>query len=305
MGRMTRRLTGLNDFEAAARHSSFHKAAAELLKTPAAVSMQIKQLESAIGFPLFTRHARRVELTERGEELAATVSGSLARIEDKIQELQRLDSDIIVRVTSTHSFSLKWLAPRLPRLAQLRPELDIRVIASDDVVDVERGDCDVALRYSAERVGERLLKDWLVPVVSPATGCDSLERAGHLPLLHEGDTSLWEAFIEAQGIGALQIGTGSRRYSHSGLLVQAACAGSGVALAPYSIACEDIRAGRLIILPGKPLRAPRDFYIITHVGLLRPAVAAFVDWLRSEAFEVEAELATIVGDFSEEPSGVH
>lgn len=305
MGRITRRLTGLNDFEAAARHRSFHKAAAELLKTPAAVSMQIKQLESAIGFPLFTRHARRVELTERGQELAATVSGSLGRIEDKVRELQRLDSDIVVRVTSTHSFSLKWLAPRLPRLAQLRPELDIRIIASDDVIDVERGDCDVALRYSAERVGEQLFEDWLVPVVSPATGCDSLESAAELPLLHEGDTSLWEAFTEAQGPGEIGICAGSRRYSHSGLLVQAACAGSGVALAPYSIACEDIRGGRLIILPSKPLRAPRNFHIITHAGMVRPAVAAFIDWLRSEALEAKAELAKIVGGFEPISSGVH
>lgn len=283
----------MNDFEAAARHGSFQKAAAELLKTPAAVSMQIKQLESVIGFALFTRHARGVELTERGRELAATVSGSLARIEDKIRQLQRSDPDSVVRVTSTHSFSIKWLAPRLPNLVQCRSELDVRIMASDDVVDVERGDCDIAIRYSAEPVGERLFADWLVPVVSPATRCSTLEEAMRLPLLLEGDTSLWETFLEQQKPRDLAFSTAARRYSHSGLLVQAACAASGIALAPFSIASEDIRQGRLMILPCAPLRATREFYIVTRSSAVGPAVSAFLEWIRTEAREMESQLSKI------------
>jgi LysR family glycine cleavage system transcriptional activator len=293
MGRLTRRLTGLNDFEAAARHGSFHKAAGELLKTPAAVSMQIKQLESSLGFLLFTRHARRVELTERGKELAATVAGSLARIEDKVRQLQRLDTDAIVRVTSTHSFSIKWLAPRLPDLAHCRSELDVRLIASDELVDVQGGECDVAIRYSAEAVGERLFEDWLVPVVSPATKCDTLEAAVKLPLLVEGDTSLWEEFLEIQDRTGLSLGSKGRRYSHSGLLVQAACAGSGVALAPFSIASEDIRQGRLVVVPSTPLRALRDFYIVTAQRPLSTATEIFVDWLRNQSREMDTAFSEL------------
>lgn len=293
MGRIARRLTGLNDFEAAARHGSFQQAAAELLKTPAAVSLQIKQLENAIGFALFTRHARGVELTERGRELAATVGGSLARIEDKVQQLQRLDPDTVVRVTSTHSFSIKWLAPRLPNLAQCRSELDVRLIASDDVLDISRGDCDVAVRYSAEPIGERLFADWLVPVVSPAASCETLEAAMRLPLLIEGDTSSWEAFLELQKPGGLGLSSNRRRYSHSGLLVQAACAGSGIALAPFSIASEDIRQRRLIVLSSKPLRATRDFYLVQREAPSRSAVAAFMDWARKEAAEMAMQFEQI------------
>lgn len=291
MGTLTRRLTGLNDFETAARHGSFQKAAAELHKTAAAVSIQIKQLEASIGLSLFTRHARHIELTEHGRELAATVSRSLGQIEDKIRLLQHLDSETMVRVSSTHSFSLKWLAPRLHRFAHLHPELDVRLLATDELLDVEAGECDVAIRLGPARIGDSLFAEWLVAVVSPSTGCETLESAADLPLLHEGDTSLWEAFVETRlprGGGSIRT---SRRYSHSGLLVQAACAGGGVALVPYSISCEDIRQGRLFVLPGAPMRSPWGFAIVTAPPPRRRAVDAFLHWVRAEAREMELEIA--------------
>lgn len=293
MGTLTRRLAGLNDFEAAARHGSFQKAAAELHKTPAAVSMQIKQLEASTGLSLFTRHARGVELTDHGRELAATVSRSLGQIEEKIRTLQSQDSDAVVRVSSTHSFSLKWLAPRLHRLGRARPDLDVRLLATDDILDLDKGECDVAIRYGPAGSGDALFTEWLVAVVSPATGCETLESAIALPVLHEGETSLWEAFVEIRlpgGAGAIR---SSRRYSHSGLLVQAACAGSGVALVPYSIACEDIRQGRLIILPCEPMRSPRTFNLVVGPDPRRQAIDAFLDWLRAEAREMELEFARL------------
>lgn len=297
MGTLTRRLAGLNDFEAAARHGSFQKAAAELHKTSAAVSLQIKQLEAAIGFALFTRHARRVELTDHGRELAATVSRSLGQIEDKIRLLQRSDSDSVVRVSSTHSFCLKWLAPRLHRLAHSHPELDVRLLATDDVLNLEMGECDVAIRHGLAGRGDPLFTEWLVAVVSPATRCDTLESAIALPLLHEGDTSLWEAFVETRVTRASVVASNSRRYSHSGLLVQAACAGGGVALVPYSIACEDVRQGRLLVLPCAPMRSPRGFGVVTGPPPQRPAVAAFLDWLGAEASEMESEFESMTASW--------
>lgn len=298
MGTLTRRLNGLNDFEAAGRHRSFQKAAAELHKTPAAVSMQIKQLETAIGFALFRRHPRRVELTDLGREFAATVSRSLGQIEDKVRDLQRQDLDAVVRVSSTHSFCLKWLAPRLHRLGQRHAEIDVRLLATDDVLDLTMGECDVAIRHGPADAHDPLFTEWLVPVVSPMTGCNTLEAAAALALLHEGDTSLWEAFVETrlrQGSAAIQQ---SRRYSHSGLLVQVACAGSGVALVPYSIASEDIREGRLSVLPCEPMRSPRGFGLVTASPLHRPAVAAFLDWLHAEAAEMESEFEAMIANWS-------
>src|SRR5579871_4929911 len=96
-----RTLSGLIDFAAAARHASFRLAAQELHKTPAAVSQQIKQLEESLGFALFTRHPRHVTLTERGEELAHTVSHLLDELRAKITALQMDDEATVLKVTTT------------------------------------------------------------------------------------------------------------------------------------------------------------------------------------------------------------
>jgi LysR family glycine cleavage system transcriptional activator len=70
MTKPLRSLSGLLDFDCAARWD-FKLAAQELHKTPAAISLQVKQLEEALGFELFVRHPRHITLTEKGQELAA------------------------------------------------------------------------------------------------------------------------------------------------------------------------------------------------------------------------------------------
>src|ERR1700761_9263825 len=108
-----RTLSGLIDFAAAARHASFRLAAEELHKTPAAVSQQIKQLEGSLGFKLFNRFFPHVTLTDRGEELSHAVSHLLDELRAKISDLQADDEATILKVTTTHSFAIKWLVPRL------------------------------------------------------------------------------------------------------------------------------------------------------------------------------------------------
>ena len=77
MSQPLKRLSGLLDFECAARWSSFSQAALELHKTPAAVSLQVKQLEETLGFALFIRHRRKIVLTDKGRDLAASLGDML------------------------------------------------------------------------------------------------------------------------------------------------------------------------------------------------------------------------------------
>ena len=108
-----RSLSGLIDFDCAARWGSFKLAARELHKTPAAVSLQVKQLEENVGFALFVRHPRHIALTEKGQELAITTSGMLADLRAKVAALQRGDEEAVLRISTTHSFAIKWLVPRI------------------------------------------------------------------------------------------------------------------------------------------------------------------------------------------------
>jgi LysR family glycine cleavage system transcriptional activator len=164
-----RSLSGLLDFECAARWGSFKLAARELHKTPSAVSLQVKQLEEALGFPLFVRHARHIALTAKGQELATSVGRMLGDLHARIAALQRGDEEAVLRISTTHSLAIKWLVPRMPRFTKRHPELDIRIDSNDTPVDIEDDGVDVAIRYGPVRDGDAsmLFRERLVPVYSP------------------------------------------------------------------------------------------------------------------------------------------
>jgi LysR family transcriptional regulator, glycine cleavage system transcriptional activator len=260
-----RSLSGLLDFDSAARWGSFKLAAKELHKTPAAVSQQIKHLEESIGFALFVRHARHVTLTEKGRELAVAVASALSDLRDKIGALQRGDEEAVLRISTTHSFALKWLVPRMHRFTRLHPQIDIRVDPNDSPVDLEADSTDVAIRYGPVRDGDptTLFRERLIPVYSPellAPGQAELtldDLQSHR-LLCENSNELWLQLLSENGAlwGNYDF---SRGYSHWGVLVQAAVAGQGVALVRYGIAYADLEAGALRHIP---CRSPacRDGY---------------------------------------------
>ncbi|MDN4039135.1 LysR substrate-binding domain-containing protein [Massilia sp. YIM B02443] len=250
-----RSLSGLIDFDCAARWGSFKLAARELHKTPAAVSQQVKQLEENVGFALFVRHPRHIALTEKGQELAIATARMLADLRAKVAALQSGDEEAVLRISTTHSFAIKWLVPRMHRFTKLYPELDIRLDSNDAQVDLHADSTDVAIRYGPVEEGDPLVlfRERLVPVYSPellAPGQAPLTLAD-LPdyrLLIEKSSEAWLKLLnENRALDGDYLF--SRGYSHWGVLVQAAVAGQGVALVPYGIAFEDISAGALLRIP--------------------------------------------------------
>ena len=246
-----RSLSGLIDFDCAARWGSFKLAARELHKTPAAVSLQVKQLEESVGFALFVRHPRHIALTEKGEELAITVGRMLAELRAKVAALQHGDEESVLRISTTHSFAIKWLVPRMHRFTKLYPELDIRLDSNDAPVDLDADSTDVVVRYGPVRDGDpaMLFRERLVAVYSPellAPGRDEMTLAdlANYPLLCEKSPESWLQLLNENKAlkGDFDF---SRGYSHWGVLAQAAVAGQGVALVPYGIAFQDIASGAL------------------------------------------------------------
>ena len=164
-----RSLSGLIDFDCAARWGSFKLAAQELHKTPAAISQQVKHLEESVGFALFIRHARHITLTEKGQELAISVGRMLGELRAKVGALQRGNEESILRISTTHSFAIKWLVPRMHRFTKLYPELDIRLDSNDAPVNLEDDSADVAVRYGPVSDGDPalLFRERLIAVYSP------------------------------------------------------------------------------------------------------------------------------------------
>jgi LysR family transcriptional regulator, glycine cleavage system transcriptional activator len=286
--RPLRSLSGLIDFDCAARWGSFTLAAQELHKTPAAISLQVKQLEEAVGFALFVRHPRHITLTDKGQDLAVTVAQMLRELRTKVDLLRGGHDEHVLRISTTHSFALKWLAPRLGQFTQLYPELDIRLDSSDRIVDIEREDIDLAIRHCVTRdhpavlFEERMVVAYSPSLLGPGETELTLADLPRFPLLYEDTTEYWARLLQANGTleGPYDF---SRSFSHYGVLTQAAVAGQGIALVAYSIAHNDIQKGALRMMRAKSVHYPRGYcFVVAAHKAERPKIRRFREWLQGE-----------------------
>jgi LysR family glycine cleavage system transcriptional activator len=279
-----RSLSGLLDFDCAARWGSFKLAAQELHKTPAAISQQVKHLEENIGFALFIRHPRHITLTEKGQELAISVGRMLAELRAKIGALQGGDEEAILRISTTHSFAIKWLVPRMHRFTKLYPELDIRLDSNDAPVNLEDDSTDVAVRYGPVSGGDpdMLFRERLIAVYSPDLLTPGQLELTNFPLLYEKTPESWlQLLAENKALkGKYDF---SRGYSHWGVLAQAAVAGQGIALVAYGIAFQDILKGSLrqINCRSAPFGSGYRFLVNPRKQNM-PKVQRFRAWLVAE-----------------------
>ncbi len=137
----------LRGFEAAARHLNFTRAADELFITQSAVSRQIKTLEDRLGVTLFLRQPKGLRLTQQGERLYRAVSSALRQVSDAMEGLSRRTGPSVVTVTSTLGFCALWLVPRLSSFQKSFPEVEVRIAASDRILNLDRERIDVSIRY--------------------------------------------------------------------------------------------------------------------------------------------------------------
>jgi LysR family transcriptional regulator of beta-lactamase len=275
-------LNGLRAFEAAARHASLTKAAIELNVTPAALGHQVKALEERLGTPLFHRLPRGLALTDEGQALLPVLKESFDRMAAALARFDDGRGRELLSVGAVGSFAVAWLLPRLAAFEAAHPEVDLRLSTNNNRVDIAEEGLDFAIRFGdgAWHGTEAVL---LFP--APLTVLCSAEVAARLkePADLVGETLLrsyrsdeWTAWFDAAGVEAPPL-TGPV-FDSAALMVEAALAGHGVALAP-AILFEG-RAAR-------PFAAEVDLggYWLTRLKSKRPgaAMAAFEAWLLAEA----------------------
>lgn len=290
-------LDALRIFVVAARHKSFTDAACALNLTQSAISHRIRGLEEELGFPLFERLTRRLELTPQGRALAHRLSQAIGEIDRSIVELVGPGGDAPLKVTTLPSVASHWLIPRLPRILARYPDLDVQVIADARVMDLRAEGIDLAIRFGRTPgpgyAVTRLMGDCVLPVCSP----DMLEQWGHvggidelfeMPLLHDTTTdSDWRAWLNHFGRPDVDCRAG-QQFSEAGMMIEAATHGLGVALARASLVADQIASGALVC----PLRlaAPTSFsYFLLgqQEAADRPKVTWFRDALIEEAAVTE------------------
>jgi LysR family glycine cleavage system transcriptional activator len=290
-------LSAIRAFEAAVRHGGFQRAGEELHVSAGAVAHQVKQLEAWLGVQLFQRQARGVVATPAARQYAAALNPMLAGLEQASEAVRRQNDAHVVTVTSVPSLVARWLMPRLGRLREQHPDIDMRVMASLHAVDLVRDGVDVAIRLgSGPYPGLKtdvLMEEWFSAVCSPSfkaahpdfsTPADLLRA----PLLHdEGEMRIpdevkWARWL--QHFGVAYTGTTRPSFSHTYLTLDAAADGQGVAIAAEPFIAEDLRSGRLVRLLPQRVCGPYRFHLLrTADAEARPAVKAFCDWIKAEA----------------------
>lgn len=289
----------LKGFDAAARYLSFTKAAGELFLTQSALSRQIKTLEEQIGHPLFVRGHRELKLTEAGAALQPVVRSVLADLARAVAAIRDRRGVKRVSLSTTIAFAGLWLIPRLPKFRQAHPEVEVFVSADNQIVDLERGEIDVAVRYTAaERApahSAHLFSERVVPVVSPVLlrdkdrplrGLTDLSRHVLLHLVDPlGRTPWidWNSWLASSGVTDL-VAAGNLRFSQYDLLLQAAISGQGVALGRSPLIDHALSRGELVMPFPKRYDSPRGYFALagSHASG-RAEVKQFIGWLREEA----------------------
>ncbi|WP_017460418.1 LysR family transcriptional regulator [Dyella ginsengisoli] len=290
-------LNALRAFEATSRLQSVSRAAEALHVTHGAVSRQIRQLEEALGRPLFARQGRGLVLTEAGERLREAAGSAFDGLRDAWAALRQPSSAPFV-LGCPASVLARWMIPRLDRLAHDLPGLTLHLSAQEAPPAPELRGLDAALLIGTapwppgwevtplapERIG---------PVMSPRyAGTARLAAAPATslldePLLHTTSRpQAWTDWAQASGLDAVPRARG-QGFEHLYYLLEAALAGLGVAIAPQPLVADDLAAGRLVA-PWGFVTTEAQWVLATPARANGERAAALARWLAGELREAPA-----------------
>jgi LysR family glycine cleavage system transcriptional activator len=284
----------LRAFEAAARHLSFKAAADELAVTPTAISHHVRQLEDTLGVKLFVREPRRIELTQHGKALYPVLRDGFDSFSDAISHLRSRKVRTVATLSATVAFTARWLVPRVPAFHRAYPGIDLRLHATDDLVDLKSGTADAAIRYGCgdfpRLKSEKLFQDKFAPVCSPALKLRRPQDLTKHTLIHfewrraGRKNPVWNRWLEQAGLQQLRP-KADLFFTDESQAIQAAVAGHGVALVSLVLTGDEL-ARKTLIRPFGPTLEGYEYHL---VYLPEEAASERITALRTW---IEAELHT-------------
>lgn len=282
-------LQTLRALEAAARLGSYTRAAEELGLTHGAISHRLRSLEQRLGHVLFTREGNGMRPTSEALRLLAPVREALALLAEAFP--QSATGQQVLRVSLLPSVASRWLIPRVAQFRATNPDIDLRLDARLELAHLGAGGADCAIRHGtgdwpgldAIKLGEEIL----FPVCSPEYRQRmAIEEPADVLraclLLH--DRQPWRPWLDAAGLADAEPPAGAI-FSDTNLMLDAAIAGEGIALARARIVANDLSGARLVRLFDVEVKDRQSYYFVTPRGLeprRQRAVKSFAHWVQKQ-----------------------
>lgn len=277
-------LNSLRAFLALAETGSFSKAGMELNVTHAAVSQQVRSLETRLGTTLVVREGRKIRLTDAGKLLARDLLSGFSIIEDSIRGIVDVDASRPVQITTSPAFAVMWLMPRIVHFQQQNPDITLMLNPTSEVLELKPGGIDLAIRYCSksddDEYSDPVLIADMVVVGTPQLighrvigGPDDLLD---LPWLQEYGTNEVEDWFLRHGVKPIRLPAVT--HMPGNLIMEAVRRGDGVTYTARPFVEREIRAGTLVELFSD--QAYGIYHIKTAPGALRRPVRRVVEWLR-------------------------
>ena len=290
-------LSKLHTFEVAARHCSFAMAADELSITPSAVSHRINGLEDELGFKLFQRFHRKIELTGEGQRVFWALKSSLEYLNQEILEIKNQELSGSLTVYSRPSIAQCWLVPKLAAFSELYPSIGLNILTGNENVNFRGYGIDLAIYFDDKTPDklacQHLMNESIVPVCSPEYAekfnlIDNPDNLKLCTLLHDKqawgydtDTDEWSTWARHFGISLEETKRGMG-FDRSDLAIIAAIHHGGIAMGRNMLVSKRIENNQLVRpFANMEIQCAQRYYISTLPDRQCPKINAFVEWIKS------------------------
>ncbi|MFT4181045.1 MAG: LysR substrate-binding domain-containing protein [Rhizobium sp.] len=282
-------LASLRAFEAAARHESFVKAAAELNLTAAGVSQHVRTVEGWLNVPLFVRQTRGVALTAAGREFGAAVTHGLGHIELAARQLRLESTGRPVSVACIASVATRWLIPRLPQFKAIHPNIRINIVYALEAKTPEAAHADLLIRHGVRPASNayKLLNAETRPTCSAEFrarhgGLATPHDLARAELLHDETVEAWARWCTLAGLQ--EAPRAGPVFADFNLMIGSVVGGQGIGLCPTALIAEELAQGSLVTLSDMPSDTDKAYWLIEARSLSHEA-DIFRDWLISASQE--------------------
>ncbi len=287
-------------FEAAARHISFTKAAAELHVTHGAISRHVALLEEWAGTPLFRRTPSQLLLTEAGRAYCKELTVLLDRISVASLALQE-NAASSLRVNAHPTFTMRWLIPRMSSFQRRRPDVEIRLTTSLAPVNFQDNAYDLAIRHYPAGQNWSASLPFMTDIYLPVCHVDLIQGThkpdpevlrSHTLLSYATKPDAWSEWLTASDMPDAPH-SGALQFEQLYFAIEAAAQGLGVVVAPLSQVLDEIITGKLVAPFG--LHAARlvpCYASFVNTPSVDPVVQVFFEWLQEHGRDTERSVTS-------------